>query len=98
MFVVCEVLLTLVFNKLLNRWWKGIGLASKLSFARDRLMESFFWSLAMVPEPKFTNCRKQLTKVVALITVLDDVYDVYGTQDELELFTDAVERFVLLIK
>lgn len=81
---------------MLFRWWKDIGLTSKLKFARDRFVESFFWSVGMVPEPQFANCCKQLTQVGKLITIVDDVYDVYGTMDELELFTIAVERFVQL--
>lgn len=32
------------------------------------------------------------TKLVSLITVIDDVYDVFGTLDELELFTNVVDR------
>ncbi|KAF7823093.1 isoprene synthase, chloroplastic-like [Senna tora] len=77
----------------MSRWWNEIGLAKKLSFARDRLMESFFWALGMAPNPQFSKCREELTKVAAFITVIDDVYDVYGTLDELELFTDAVQRW-----
>lgn len=71
-----------------------MGLASKLSFARDRLVESYFWTIGMVYEPQYSNVRKELTKAFQLLTVIDDVYDVYGTFEELELFTDAVERLV----
>ncbi|KAG4961056.1 hypothetical protein JHK87_037689 [Glycine soja] len=74
-------------------WWKDIGLASKLNFASDRLVESVLWMLGMFPEPQFANCRKELTNVGKLITIINDVYDVYGTLDELQLFTDAVESF-----
>ncbi|XVF25950.1 hypothetical protein REPUB_Repub13aG0258200 [Reevesia pubescens] len=44
-------------------------------------------------KPQFGTCRKVLTKSIALITIMDDIYDFYGTLDELELFTDAVERW-----
>ncbi|KAE9456159.1 hypothetical protein C3L33_11939, partial [Rhododendron williamsianum] len=40
-----------------------------------------------------SDCRKSLTKLAALVTTIDDVYDVYGSLDELELFTAAVHRW-----
>ncbi|KAJ4850701.1 hypothetical protein Tsubulata_035876 [Turnera subulata] len=77
----------------LSRWWMNMGLANKLSFARDRIAECFYWAVGMIFEPQYSYCRKGLTKVASFITILDDVYDVYGTLDELVLFTDAVERW-----
>ncbi|KAL0437617.1 UNVERIFIED_CONTAM: Isoprene synthase, chloroplastic [Sesamum radiatum] len=73
-----------------SRWWGHVGLADKLSFARDRLMESFF---GMISEPQFSKGRVGLTKVVNLITVLDDIYDVYGSPDELQQLTNAVDKW-----
>ncbi|XP_044501176.1 isoprene synthase, chloroplastic-like [Mangifera indica] len=79
----------------MTRWWEEVDLASKLTFARDRLMECYFWAVGMAPEPQFRNCRKVVTKMFAFVTTIDDIYDVYGTLDELELFTEAVERWDL---
>ncbi|XP_021732097.1 tricyclene synthase EBOS, chloroplastic-like [Chenopodium quinoa] len=77
----------------LARWWKDLELSEKLSFARDRLMECFFWGIGTLPKPELSSGRKALTKVFKFITIIDDIYDVYGTIDELELFTNAIERW-----
>ncbi|KAI7993151.1 hypothetical protein LOK49_LG12G02324 [Camellia lanceoleosa] len=79
--------------KQMSRWWRSTCLGKKLSFARDRLMESFFWPLGMNFEPQFGYFRRMSTKVCTLMTIIDDVYDVYGSLEELELFTNAVERY-----
>ncbi|MED6140144.1 hypothetical protein PIB30_090248 [Stylosanthes scabra] len=76
-----------------SRWWKSIGLGDRLSFARDRMVENYVWTVGNNFEPEFANIRTVITKVNALITLIDDVYDVYGTFEELELFTDAIERW-----
>ncbi|EOX92383.1 Myrcene synthase, chloroplastic, putative isoform 1 [Theobroma cacao] len=74
-------------------WWTDLGLGEKLTFARDRLMGNFLWTVGVASDPQFGHARRTLTKINALITIIDDVYDVYGTLDELELFTEAVERW-----
>jgi (-)-alpha-terpineol synthase len=60
-------------------------------------METFLWAVGSIFEPQFGYCRRMLTKVGVLVTIIDDVYDAYGTLDELELFTDAVDKFVLIM-
>lgn len=75
-----------------------LGLKQKLSFARDRIMENFFCSIGIVPDPEFSPCREKLTQVCCLISTIDDLYDEYGTYDELQLFSNAVERFALTHK
>ncbi|XP_038902678.1 terpene synthase 10-like [Benincasa hispida] len=79
--------------KYASSWWKGSGLGEKLKFARDRIMENFFWTVGFGFEPEFSYYRRMATKINVFITTIDDVYDVYGTLDELQLFTDAVERW-----
>ncbi|XP_047164199.1 isoprene synthase, chloroplastic-like [Vigna umbellata] len=79
--------------KELSRWWSDIGLSRKLKFARDRLVEIFIWTVATFPEPQYAICRKVISKIAILITFLDDIYDIYGTLEELELFTNVIERW-----
>ncbi|KAI3872130.1 hypothetical protein MKW98_011622 [Papaver atlanticum] len=79
--------------KYASRWGRDLGLDETLSFARNRLAECFLWYTGLWSEPKFGNVRRQLTKVGYLVTVIDDAYDVYGSLEELKLFTEAVERW-----
>ncbi|KAF7815109.1 terpene synthase 10-like [Senna tora] len=76
-----------------SRWWKRIGFGEKLSFARDRLVENFLWTVGLASEAHLGHFRRVMTKVNALITTIDDIYDVYGTLEELQLFTYVVERW-----
>ncbi|KAL7228880.1 hypothetical protein ACSBR2_007550 [Camellia fascicularis] len=77
----------------ITRWWKELDFAKKMPFARDRIVECYFWILGVYFEPQYLLARRMLTKVIALTSIIDDIYDVYGTLEELVLFTDAIERW-----
>ncbi|KAF5188750.1 Myrcene synthase protein [Thalictrum thalictroides] len=77
----------------MSRWWKNLGLPKKLPFARNRLVECFLWSVGVAYEPQYSYLRQELTKLVILLTTIDDIYDIYATFEEAELFSDAVERW-----
>ncbi|KAI7981022.1 (-)-germacrene D synthase [Camellia lanceoleosa] len=77
----------------ITRWWKDLDIANRLPFARDRIVECCFWMLGVYYEPQYFLARKILIRVTALTSIIDDIYDVYGTLEELVLFIDAVERF-----
>ncbi|WCJ20845.1 (-)-germacrene D synthase [Euphorbia peplus] len=79
----------------ITRWWKELDFANKLSFARDRVVECYFWILGVYFEPEYCVARKIVTKIIAITSVLDDIYDVFGTPPELELFTAVIHRWDL---
>ncbi|KAL2331537.1 hypothetical protein Fmac_019118 [Flemingia macrophylla] len=65
----------------------------KVPYARDRLVESYLWSLSMCYKPEHSTARMFAGKVISFLTILDDTYDAYGTIQELELFTEAILRW-----
>ncbi|KAJ9676221.1 hypothetical protein PVL29_024961 [Vitis rotundifolia] len=77
----------------LARWWKELDFATKLPFARDRLVEGYFWICAVYFEPQYVRARRLSTKVIAMTSIIDDIYDAYGTFEELKLFVEAIERW-----
>ncbi|KAJ1376771.1 Terpenoid cyclases/protein prenyltransferase alpha-alpha toroid [Sesbania bispinosa] len=77
----------------ITKWWKKSNFATKVPYARDRVVEAYFWSLAMSYEPKYSTMRRIMGRMIMCISLLDDTYDVYGTIEELELFTQAIQRW-----
>nr|QJA18327.1 terpene synthase 12 [Andrographis paniculata] len=77
----------------LTRWWKALDFKNKLPFARDRMVECYFWILGLYFEPQFQVGRIILSKVIMLASTIDDIYDVHGTLDELQEFTEAITRW-----
>ncbi|KAI3868715.1 hypothetical protein MKX03_025965 [Papaver bracteatum] len=77
----------------LSRWWNNMGIAKKLNFARDRLVECFLSNIGCSWEPRNERCREWLTKILSFALVIDDIYDFYGSLEELEIFTDVIERW-----
>ncbi|PHU07965.1 (-)-germacrene D synthase, partial [Capsicum chinense] len=75
------------------RWWKELEIVKSLPCIRDKVAEAYFWSLSVYFEPQYSVARKLLTKIVYIITIIDDTYDIYGTLDELTLFTETIERW-----
>ncbi|KAL4310335.1 hypothetical protein GQ457_01G005480 [Hibiscus cannabinus] len=79
----------------ISRWWKDLDFESKLPFTRNRLVEGYFWILGVYFEPEYSFAREILTKVIAMASTMDDIYDVHGTFEEFQLFTDEMERFAI---
>ena len=77
----------------ISRWWEDFGLANELKYARNQPLKWHLWSLAMLTGPSLSNQRIDLTKLISFIYLIDDIFDVYGTLDDLTLFTEAVTRY-----
>ncbi|CAN6575525.1 unnamed protein product [Malus baccata var. baccata] len=77
----------------ITRWWKELEFEKKLPFARDRMVELYFWTTGVFFEPHYSTARKITAKVFAFGVVMDDIYDAFGTFEELEIFTEAIRRW-----
>ncbi|KAL5713790.1 hypothetical protein ACHQM5_015836 [Ranunculus cassubicifolius] len=78
---------------ILSTWWKNLGLIENFPFARESLVQAYTWTIGVTDIPHHKYCRHWFTKIVMLVTLVDDAYDNYATLDEAQLLTDAVERW-----
>ena len=56
------------------------------------MVELYFWIMGVYFEPQYSLARKILNKVIAMVSIIDDTFDVYGAYEEVKLFTEAIER------
>ncbi|KAG8502913.1 hypothetical protein CXB51_000752 [Gossypium anomalum] len=73
------------------RFWEDSKL-SELSYARERYVEAYTWSNSLFYEPRYAQGRIFLTKMILLVSILDDTFDAYGTPQELQRLIDALKR------
>ncbi|KAJ4734311.1 S-(+)-linalool synthase [Rhynchospora pubera] len=78
----------------LTRWWKTLGLANELPFARDQILNWYILSIIAIPGPQYTKQRLVITKVLSLIITLDDTFDKHGASlEDLSLFAEVFKKW-----
>ncbi|CAL1376909.1 unnamed protein product [Linum trigynum] len=77
----------------IQQWWVDLDVATNFKYARDRIVECYLWIMGMYFEPKYSQGRRLLTKLIAVMSLGDDTYDNYATYEELAPFTEAIEKW-----
>ncbi|XP_044461282.1 (3S,6E)-nerolidol synthase 1-like [Mangifera indica] len=77
----------------ISEWWKDLGLAKRLKFARNQPLKWYIWSMVCFTDANLSWQRIELTKPISFIYIIDDIFDVYGTLDELTIFTEMVKSW-----
>uniref|UniRef100_A0A0E0KDZ5 Terpene synthase metal-binding domain-containing protein n=1 Tax=Oryza punctata TaxID=4537 RepID=A0A0E0KDZ5_ORYPU len=79
--------------KALSLWWRELYESVKLSYARDRLVESYFWTCGVFHEEEHSRARIIFAKVFGLLSLMDDTYDVHATLEECYKLNEAIQRW-----
>ncbi|KAL0305867.1 UNVERIFIED_CONTAM: Tricyclene synthase 0e23, chloroplastic [Sesamum radiatum] len=77
-----------------SEWWNELGLSKNLKLVRNQLPKWYTWSMSvLIDDFSLSLQRVELTKSTAFIYLIDDIFDVVGTLDELTIFTEAVNKW-----
>nr|QIB02636.1 terpene synthase [Taiwania cryptomerioides] len=75
--------------KIVSKWWNETSV-KQLNFFRHRHVEYYFAYACGLYEHEFSLTRVGYAKLGVMITVIDDIFDTYGTIDELIHFKIAL--------
>ncbi|CAI0468040.1 unnamed protein product [Linum tenue] len=77
----------------LSRWWDEVGLGT--SVGRDQLLaKASAWPMATLRGSKLAEYRVELAKIISIVYLINDIFDMYGSLDDLALFTEAITRWL----
>jgi hypothetical protein len=76
----------------LRRWWRDLYDVVELSYARDRLVENYFWTCGILHEEEYSRARILFSKTMGLFSLMDDTFDVHATLEECHKLSAAIER------
>ncbi|KAF8685816.1 hypothetical protein HU200_043723 [Digitaria exilis] len=87
-----------------KRWWMDLGLSDEIPVVRDQVVKWYMWPMTTLHGPSlsryrvlqgssFSRYRIEIAKIISLVYVVDDIFDLIGTLEELSLFTEAVKMW-----
>ncbi|XP_048538570.1 S-(+)-linalool synthase, chloroplastic-like [Triticum urartu] len=78
-----------------KRWWMDLGLAQEIPAARDQVLKWYMWPMTVLEGFSFSRYRIEITKIISMVYIVDDIFDLVATQEELSLFTEAIKMWDL---
>uniref|UniRef100_A0ACD5VBH1 Uncharacterized protein n=1 Tax=Avena sativa TaxID=4498 RepID=A0ACD5VBH1_AVESA len=79
--------------KAITEWWNSFSGNVGLSFIRGRIVESYTWAYVVYHEKGFKLPRSIISKMIVIITTLDDIYDTHATIEECRKLNGAIQRW-----
>ncbi|VAI54045.1 hypothetical protein VPH35_108875 [Triticum aestivum] len=78
-----------------KRWWMDLGLTQEIPAARDHILKWYMWPMTVLEGLSFSRYRIEITKIISMVYIVDDIFDLVATQEELSLFTEAIKMWDL---
>ncbi|XBI44192.1 hypothetical protein VPH35_108869 [Triticum aestivum] len=72
-----------------KRWWMDLGLAQEIPAARDQVLKWYMWPMTVLEGLSFSRYRIEITKIISMVYIVDDIFDLVATQEKLSLFNEA---------
>ncbi|CAL4946416.1 unnamed protein product [Urochloa decumbens] len=77
----------------LSVWWRDLYDDVKLTYSRDRIIETYFYTIGVFHQEDNHRARIILTKVFRFLSLMDDTYDSHATFKECQILNEAIQRW-----